>query len=110
MTQDIGKSATGLEPNLAGLLCYVAGIVTGIIFLVIEKDNKFIRFHALQSIILFGGLLVVQMALIMTFVLALLLPLINIVALVLWILLMFKAYKGEKYKLPVIGDIAEKNA
>ena len=48
------KTSTGLEDNIAGLLCYVAGWVSGLIFLLIETENKFVRFHAVQSIIVFG--------------------------------------------------------
>ena len=47
----IGGSTTGLEPNVAGLLCYLGGWITGIIFLVIEQKSRFVRFHALQSIV-----------------------------------------------------------
>jgi uncharacterized membrane protein len=110
MTQDLGKSSTGLQPNVAALLSYLAGFITGIIFFVIEKDNKFVRFHAMQSLILFGGLMVLQMVLVFTIVLIILVPILNIGALILWVILMIKAYNGEQFKLPVIGDIAEKNA
>jgi hypothetical protein len=58
-----GKSSTGLDENIAGLLCYVAGWVTGIIFLVIEKDSKTVKFHAWQSIFTFGGLTIISIAL-----------------------------------------------
>ena len=107
MTKDLGKSSTGLQPNVAALLSYLAGFITGIIFFVIEKDNKFVRFHAMQSIILFGGFFALQMALVFTVFLIFLIPILNIVSLILWVILMIKAYKGEMYKLPIIGDIAE---
>ncbi len=110
MTQDLGKTSTGLQPNVAALLSYLAGFVTGIIFFVIEKDNKFVRFHAFQSLVLFGGLFVVQMVLVFTIVLIILVPILNIATLILWVVLMIKAYNGEMFKLPVIGDMAEKNA
>ncbi len=110
MTQDLGKTSTGLQPNVAALLSYLAGFVTGIIFFVIEKDNKFVRFHAFQSLVLFGGLFVIQMVLVFTIVLIILVPILNIATLILWVVLMIKAYNGEKFKLPVIGDMAEKNA
>ncbi len=109
MSQDLGKSSTGLQPNVSALLCYLAGFITGIVFLVLEKDNKFVRFHAMQSIIFFGGILVLQMALVFTIVLIILVPLLNILSLIMWIILMIKAYNGEMYKLPVIGKIAEQN-
>jgi uncharacterized membrane protein len=107
--KDLGKTSTGLQPNVAALLSYVAGIVTGIIFFVIEKENKFVRFHAMQSIILFGGLFVLQIALVFTVILIVLVPFLNIAGLIAWIILMVKAYQGEYFKLPVIGDLAEKN-
>ncbi len=109
MSQDLGKSTTGLQPNVAALLSYLAGFITGIVFLVLEKDSKFVRFHAMQSIIFFGGILVLQMALVFTIVLIVLVPLLNILSLIVWIILMIKAYNGEMYKLPVIGKIAEQN-
>ena len=121
-TKDLGKTSTGITANVAGLLCYVLGWVTGLIFFLIEKENKFVRFHALQSIILFGGLTVLQIAIgILTSIfvgigLAFFAPIFSIVtgliallALILWIVLMVKAYQGELFKLPVAGDIAEKN-
>lgn len=54
--KDLGKTSTGMQANVAGLLTYVAGWITGLIFFLIEKDNKFVRSHALQSIIIFGVL------------------------------------------------------
>lgn len=99
----------GLEQNVAGLLCYVLGWVTGIIFFVLEKDNKFVRFHAMQSIIVFGAITVVDIILrFIPFIGWVLSWLLSILALILWIVLMVKAYRGEKYKLPVAGNIAEK--
>jgi uncharacterized membrane protein len=103
-----GSSTTGLEPNVAGLLCYLGGWITGIVFLVIEQKNKFVRFHALQSIVTFGTLTIASAML--TWI-----PLvggffgavIGILAFILWILLMVKAYQGERYKVPVAGDVAE---
>jgi uncharacterized membrane protein len=103
-----GGSSTGLEPNVAGLLCYLGGWISGIVFLVIEQKNRFVRFHALQSIVTFGALTVAG---------ALLgwIPyagdvfgiIIGILAFILWIVLMVKAYQGELYKVPVAGQVAE---
>ncbi|MDB5923010.1 MAG: hypothetical protein JWN13_1946 [Betaproteobacteria bacterium] len=104
------KTSTGMNQNVAGLLCYLVGWITGLIFFLIEKDNKFVRFHAMQSIITFGGLTMLFMLLgFIPFLGWLLFPILGIVQLVLWILLMVKAYQGELFKLPVIGDLAEKN-
>jgi uncharacterized membrane protein len=105
------KSSTGMEPNLAALLSYVAGVVTGIIFWVIEKDSSYVKFHAMQSIILFGGWFVLYIILGFIPVIGWMIQMIGgLGILVLWILLMIKAYNGERFKLPVIGDIAERQA
>ncbi len=102
------KSTTGLDANLAALVCYVLGFVTGIVMLVIEKDSKFVRFHAMQSVMTFLGLFAINIVLgfipILGWIVSLLLlP----VTLILWLVLMYKAYQGEKFKLPIVGDMAE---
>ena len=119
--KDLGKSSTGMQPNVAALLCYVLGWITGLIFFLIEKENKFVRFHAAQSLVVFGALTVLQIALgilsgilvaihlyVLVPVFTLLYPLIGLVGLILWILLMVKAFQGEMFKLPIAGDMAEK--
>jgi uncharacterized membrane protein len=104
------KTSSGMDQNVAGLLCYVAGWITGLIFFLIEKENRFVRFHAMQSIITFGGLTVLSIALgMIPFVNLVLLPILGILQLILWIVLMVKAYQGQLFKLPLIGDMAEKN-
>ncbi len=109
MEKDLGKTSIGMQANVAALLSYLAGFITGIIFYVIEKDNKFVRFHAMQSIIAFGALFVLNMVLaFIPFIGWVLMPVVSIVTLVLWILLMVKAYQGESFKLPIAGDMAEK--
>ena len=108
MAEDLGKTSINVDPKLAALLSYVAGFVTGIVFLLIEKDNKYVRFHAMQSTILAGGLFVLQWVLAFIPFLVLLVPLVSLAGLVLWIMCMVKAFQGEKFKLPIIGDIAEK--
>ncbi|MFC1913697.1 DUF4870 domain-containing protein [Chloroflexota bacterium] len=103
-----GGSTTGLEPNVAGLLCYLGGWITGIVFLVIEKKNKFVRFHALQSIVTFGALTVASGFLTwIPFFGGFFGAVIGILTFILWILLMVKAYQGELYKVPVAGHVAE---
>jgi uncharacterized membrane protein len=102
------KSSTGLDANVAAALSYLAWFVTGIIFLVIEKDSRFVKFHAMQSTLLFLPVAVVQMVLWSIPILGWLLGFfLWIASLVVWLVLMFKAYQGERYKLPVVGDIAE---
>jgi uncharacterized membrane protein len=119
-----GKSSTGLDSNIAGLLCYLFGWVSGLIFFLIEKEDRSVRFHALQSLLLSG----VFIATIIIFsivgrilgyipVIGLIVGLIlGLASIVLWIgffiisiIAMIKAYQGDKFKLPIIGDIAEKN-
>jgi uncharacterized membrane protein len=107
--KDLGKTSTGIQPNVAGLLCYLVGFITGIIFFLIEKENKFVRFHAMQSIITFGGLFVLGIVAGIVPVIGLMVgSLIWIVDVILWILLMIKAYQGEQFKLPFVGELAEK--
>ncbi len=95
--------------NLMGALTYLLGFITGIIFLLVEKNSKFVRFHAMQSTILFGGLFVVNVVLgfipLLGWLVGLLL---SLLAFVLWIVLMWKAFQGEMYKLPYVGGMAEK--
>lgn len=105
------KTSTGLEPNVAGLLCYVLGWVTGLVFFILEKENKFVRFHAMQSIVTFGALTVVNFVLMFIPIIGWIIGwIIWMFALILWIVLMIKAYQGKKYKLPWAGEIAEKQA
>ena len=107
----MAKTSTGLEENIAGLLCYVLGWITGLVFFLIEKENKAVRFHAMQSIVVFGAITVVSIIVSwIPFIGYILGILLSILALILWILLMVKAYQGEKYKVPVAGNIAEKQA
>jgi uncharacterized membrane protein len=109
------KTSMGLEENVAGALCYVLGWITGIIFYIMEKENKTVRFHAVQSIIVFLPLTIIAgifqgILLFIPFIGWAISGLISLLMLILWLVLMFKAYQGEKFKLPVIGDIAEKHA
>jgi uncharacterized membrane protein len=114
--------AAGLEENLAGLLCYVLGWVTGLIFLLIDK-RPFVRFHAMQSLITFGGLHVINLILVfggfaggfmgmgggmmMGGLSFLIYGLLSVVTLVAWIICMVKAFQGKRYKLPIVGNLAE---
>ena len=111
MSETKGKTSTGMEQNLAGLLCYVLGWVTGIIFLLLEKDNRFVRFHAIQSIVVFGAFTVLEIIFSFIPVIGWILSaLLGILAFILWIVLMVQAYGGKMYKLTVAGDIAERNS
>ncbi|MGD0779909.1 MAG: DUF4870 domain-containing protein [Dehalococcoidales bacterium] len=102
------ESTINLTPNITGVLCYLGIWVTGIIFFILEQKNKWVRFHAAQSIVVFGGL-GIAMAILrwIPFIGLFFTVVISIIGFVLWILLMSKAYNGERYKLPLAGDIAE---
>jgi len=105
----VAKTSTGLDENIAGLLCYVAGWISGIIFLLLENENKFVRFHAMQSIIVFGIYTVVTGVLgWIPFIGPVFIWILSVIAFILWVVLMIKAYQGVKYKLPRAGDIAER--
>ncbi|MDO9334472.1 MAG: DUF4870 domain-containing protein [Dehalococcoidales bacterium] len=109
MSEAKGKTSLGIEQNLEGLLCYVLGWITGIIFLLLEKENKFVRFHAIQSIVVFGAYTVIAIILGFIPIIGWILGyLIGALAFILWVVLMVKAYQGQKYKLPWAGDFAEK--
>jgi len=109
---DLGPgSSTGLDTKLAGLLCYLFGALTGILFLVLEKRDQEVRFHAYQSTMTFISLFVLWVISNVVPVIGTLLGgMIWLASLVLWVLLMFKAFSGERFKLPTVGDWAEEQA
>ncbi len=106
----------GIEENVAGLLCYVLGWLTGIIFLLIDK-RPFVKFHAAQSIVVFGGLTILRIGLgiiggmtgglIGWGAYGMLSLILGLLTLVLWILLMVKAFQHEMFKVPIAAPIAE---
>lgn len=96
---------TAQNQNMMGALCYLLGFVTGIVFILVEKQNKFVRFHAWQSTITFGGLFVIQLIPVIGWMLSFILVPVNII---LWLFLMWKAYSGEEFMLPVVGEMARK--
>jgi uncharacterized membrane protein len=103
------KTASGLQENVAGLMCYALFWISGLILYLIETENRFVRFHAVQSMIIFGFLNVVGIVFgWMPWFGLIIGPLIGVSVVVLWIVLMIKAYQGEMYKLPVVGGLAEK--
>jgi len=111
------KTSMGLEPNLAAALSYVCCWLTGIVFYLLEKNNSFVRFHAMQSIVTFGSLTVIFIILqVIDY-----LPIpgaslfswiaqggLLLLELIVFLILVIKAYQGERYHLPVAGEIAEK--
>jgi uncharacterized membrane protein len=120
-----GQSSIGMAPNIAGALSYVLGLITGIIIFALERENKFIRYHAMQSILASVAYIAISIAVSIALTILGFVPVINFLAgilgflfylvfwlggLVVWILLIIKAFQGEKYSLPYIGEMAEKYA
>lgn len=113
-------TGTGLDENVAGLVCYVGWWITGLIFFIIDK-RPFVRFHAAQSMVLFGAFTVVYWVLgivlagtlgmggafVFWSLYGLVFTVLRLAGLVLWIFCMVKAYQHERFKLPFVGDIAE---
>ena len=107
----------GLTPNLAGALAYLFGPITGILFLVVEKTNSFVRFHAMQSTVLGVAWVIFWIALtivtslvpvlgwIVGFIVSIVL---GLGGFILWLLLMWNAYQGKEWELPVVGPFARK--
>jgi uncharacterized membrane protein len=96
----------GLKKETAGALAYFLGPVTGIFFLVVSKD-PFVRFHAMQSTVTFIVLFVVQWALGITIILFPLSAIVGLVTFVLWLVLIYKAWQGEEWEVPVLGKAAK---
>jgi uncharacterized membrane protein len=114
------KTSLGLEENFEAMLCYVFFWVSGLFFYFVEDKNKFIRFHAMQSILVFLPLMILAWifggffgvvdygpALV---VLSWISWIFWLMVLVMWLVLMVKAFQMQRYKLPIVGDIAEKNS
>lgn len=104
---ELGRTTCGLKANFAAALAYLLGFVTGFLFIFLEKENKFVRYHAIQSIITWVAFLVAYLFLRINAILEILLLLAGFV---LWLTLIFTAYNGERFRLPVIGNMAEKNS
>ena len=109
-------TSTGLDPKLASLLAYLFGWISGLVFLLIEKNHAEVRFHAAQSLVFSGALTVLYIVLNiigaagglgLLALMSLISLVISIAALVLWIMLMVKGYGLVHWKLPIAGDIAE---
>jgi uncharacterized membrane protein len=113
---------TGLAPNIASLLCYICTPITGIIFLLIEKENRDVKFHAWQSLV-FGvayiALIIVleilaailgMIASVLGIIVGFFIPILMLAAFIIWIVCLVKSYQGERWRIPFIGDFAAKKA
>jgi uncharacterized membrane protein len=108
---DVGPYETtslGMRARTAGLLCYLFGWVTGLIFFLLERENRFVRFHAMQSLLFFGILSVLEGVFSYMPFFAAIGSAIGLVMFIGWIVMMVKAHRGEYYKLPLFGDLAER--
>lgn len=103
------KASTGLKKETAAALSYVLGPVTGVIFLLLEKD-PYVKFHAMQSVVVFVSLVVLQWILGLTLILLPLVPLVGIIIFILWLVLIYKAWQGEKWEVPILGKYAKQLA
>jgi len=119
------ESSTGLSPNVAGLLCYVGGVIppiplgwiSGLVFVAIEKKSTFVKFHAWQAIVVFGALAVLNLIFFPLHFIPfvglgfwILSVIVMVASIVLAIILMLQAYQGKMWKLPWAGDWAERQA
>ncbi|MBN1283147.1 MAG: DUF4870 domain-containing protein [Proteobacteria bacterium] len=116
------QQGTGLAPNIASLLCYICTPITGIIFLLIEKENRDVKFHAWQSLVF--GLAYIALVIVLEILAAILgmiasvlgiivgffIPIVMLAAFIIWIICLVKSYQGERWRIPVIGDFAAKKA
>jgi uncharacterized membrane protein len=111
---------SGLQENAAGALCYVLGWITGLIFFFIDK-RPYVRFHATQSIVVFGALTILSEILSNVFGFSFLAGgvtgfslgfalwrLLHLLGVILWLLLIIKAYQGERFRIPIAADLADK--
>lgn len=123
-----GNTSSGLEPNILAGISYVLAPTTSLIVLLLEKENRFVRFHAAQGLVVFGGWLLLNLATLAIITVLLIIPVVNFLAslllilwiilsplsglvlFILWIILLIKAFSGEYYKVPVLYRYAEKLA
>ncbi len=109
-------ASTDTNRNIVAALSYFLGFITGVIILLVEKQDKYIRFHAMQSVVIFGALFVFNLVFslifgsltFLGFLASIINTLISIVSVVVWVISMIKAYQGVVYKWPIVGDFAEK--
>lgn len=114
-------TSMGMRARTAGLLCYLFSWVTGLIFLLLERENRFVRFHAMQSLLFFGAMSILSSIVRFFEVMfsygfppyfgfGFISSALGIITFVCWIILMVSAHRGRYYKLPIVGDLAEKYA
>lgn len=117
-----GTSGTGLTPNIASLLAYICMPVTSIVFLLLEKDNLDVKFHAWQGTAFGVAYIAVILALeilaaifgalwsVLGIIIGFFVPIVGLAAFIIWIVCLIKAYQGERWKIPYVGEFAAKKA
>src|SRR5712692_7296011 len=115
----LGPTSMGMQPNVEAGLSYVLTWVTGLVFFFVEKQNRFVRFHAMQSILFFGGLFILNILFsiigglsipFLSGLVGILGGLVGLVTFIGWIVLLINAFQGKYFKLPIVGDYEEKYA
>ncbi|MBV9615980.1 MAG: hypothetical protein JO031_11045 [Ktedonobacteraceae bacterium] len=116
-TPGTANTSLGLTQNVAAGLSYVLGPISGLIIFLTEKQNRFVRFHAMQSILFFGGLIIIDILLeilgnlpVLGYITLIAVPLVSIIGFIGWIVLIINGFQGNYFKLPIVGDYAEKYA
>ncbi len=118
-----GKTSLGIDANVAAMLCYLtmvvcgAGLIVSLIFFLVEKTSRFVRFHAMQALLLLAAGIICSIAITILgailsyahlgFIAYILRLAIGLAFLVIWVFMAIKAFQGQQFKLPVIGDLAE---
>jgi len=103
----MGANKKNLSKETAAAISYVLGPITGVLFLIIDED-KFVRFHAMQSIVFSFTVMIINTILTFTVILGPLVPLMSIVEFILWLMLIYTASQGKKIELPVISKFSSK--
>lgn len=117
----VQSSSTGLAPNVAGALSYVFGIITGVLFLILEKRDSFVRFHAAQSIVVSVAVIAAWVGLTILSAILGVVPVIGwlvglglslvfgLLSLGLWLYMMFQAFQGKEWEVPYLGEQARRH-
>ena len=117
------RSSTGLDANIAAALSYLFGLISGVIFFAMETESRFVKFHAMQSMLASVAAMILWIAFMVVWTVLVRIPFLGVIAaivgflgwavlalglLAVWLFCMFKAFQGERFKLPYIGEMAEK--
>ena len=114
------RSSTGLDANIAAALSYFFGLLSGAVFFAIETESRFVKFHAMQSMLASVAAIVLWIVYMVLATILLHIPILGWIVMLLmwtglalgmlglWLFCMFKAFQGDRFKLPYIGDVAEK--